>query len=211
MNKSLFDDFDNIKKNIKLKNTVEVKSGTVAIKRKNRHLVRRAKSEAILKDVLPESIDIGDSYHVISSGDVDSMSYMTHFMINHKFDRVLISTWVLADSDIDNIIDLLKNNRIKSLFLCVGEIYPGTYPSEYSRLLKLREEYNFKITVARNHSKIMLLESIDKNMNLVIESSANVNTNPRIEQTAIHNDIVLFDFYNDFFAGVKSIDKHSSD
>ena len=208
MNASLFDNFDSIKEKIRKSKIVDVKSGTTAIKRKNRHLTRRAKSEEVLRSVLPDYVDTGDSYHVISSGDVDSMSFMTFYMVNYAFDDVLISTWVIADSDIDNLIDLMKNGRIKKLKLCLGEIYPGTYPAEYSRLLKMRDEFNFQMVVARNHSKIMLMKNSD--MDLVIESSANVNTNPRMEQTAIHNDKGLYDFYNEFFAGVKSIDRYSS-
>ena len=208
MNASLFDNFDSIKEKIRKSKIVDVKSGTTAIKRKNRHLTRRAKSEEVLRSVLPDYVDTGDSYHVMSSGDVDSMSFMTFYMVNYTFDDVLISTWVIADSDIDNLIDLMKNGRIKKLKLCLGEIYPGTYPAEYSRLLKMRDEFNFQMVVARNHSKIMLMKNSD--MDLVIESSANVNTNPRMEQTAIHNDKGLYDFYNDFFAGVKSIDRYSS-
>ena len=208
MNASLFDNFDSIKEKIRKSKIVDVKSGTTAIKRKNRHLTRRAKSEEVLRSVLPDYVDTGDSYHVMSSGDVDSMSFMTFYMVNYTFDDVLISTWVIADSDIDNLIDLMKNGRIKKLKLCLGEIYPGTYPAEYARLLKMRDEFNFQMVVARNHSKIMLMKNSD--MDLVIESSANVNTNPRMEQTAIHNDKGLYDFYNDFFAGVKSIDRYSS-
>ena len=208
MNASLFDNFDSIKEKIRKSKIVDVKSGTTAIKRRNRHLTRRAKSEEVLRSVLPDYVDTGDSYHVISSGDVDSMSFMTFYMVNYTFDDVLISTWVIADSDIDNLVDLMKNGRIKKLKLCLGEIYPGTYPAEYSRLLKMRDEFNFQMVVARNHSKIMLMKNSD--MDLVIESSANVNTNPRMEQTAIHNDKGLYDFYNEFFAGVKSIDRYSS-
>lgn len=209
MNASLFDNFDSIKEKIRKSKTVDTKSGTAAIKRKNRHLTRRAKSYDVLRSVLPEYVDAGDSYHVMSSGDVDSMSFMTFFMINYAFDDVLISTWVIADSDIDNLIDLMKNKRIKKLKLCLGEIYPGTYPAEYSRLLKMRRDFDFEMVVARNHSKIMLMKN--ELMNLVIESSANVNTNPRIEQTAIHNDAGLYEFYYEFFSGVKSIDRYSSD
>lgn len=131
-------------------------------------------------------------------------------MINYTFDNVLISTWVIADSDIDNLIDLMKNKRIKKLKLCLGEIYPGTYPAEYSRLLKMREDFDFEMVVARNHSKIMLMSGGNSGMDLVIESSANVNTNPRMEQTAIHNDKGLYDFYAEFFNGVKSIDRYSA-
>ena len=210
MNSSLFDNFDAIKRNIANKNKVENKSGTSAIRRKNRHLTRRAKSEEVLRSVLPDYVDAGDSYHVMSSGDVDSMSFMTFYMINYKFDDVLISTWVIADSDIDALIDMFRNGRIKKLRLFLGEIYPGSYPAEYSRLLKMREEFDFEIVVARNHSKIMLMGGGNSGMSLVIESSANVNTNPRMEQTAIHNDKGLYEFYSDFFSGVKSIDKYSA-
>lgn len=77
MNASLFDSFDVIKENIRKSKIVDVKSGTSAIKRKNRHLTRRAKSEEVLRSVLPDMVDLGDSYHVMSSGDVDSMSFMT--------------------------------------------------------------------------------------------------------------------------------------
>ena len=210
MNASLFDSFDTIKENIRKSKIVDVKSGTSAIKRKNRHLTRRAKSEEVLRSVLPDMVEVGVSYHVMSSGDVDSMSYMTFFMINYCFDEVLISTWVIADSDIDNLIDLMSNGRIKKLKLCLGEIYPGTYPAEYSSLLKMRDDFDFEMVVARNHSKIMLMSGGTSGMDLVIESSANVNTNPRMEQTAIHNDKGLYDFYSEFFSGVKSIDRYSA-
>jgi len=118
VNASLFDNFDAIKRNISNKNKVETKSGTSAIKRKNRHLTRRAKSEEVLRSILPDSVDVGDSYHVMSSGDVDSMSFMTFYMINYKFDEVLISTWVIADSDIDNLIDMMRrqDQEIKVIF-----------------------------------------------------------------------------------------------
>ena len=208
MNASLFDNFDSIKEKIRKSKIVDVKSGTSAIKRRTRHLTRRAKSQEVLMTVLPEAIEPGDSYHVISSGDVDSMSFMTFFMINYDFDDVLISTWVIADSDIDNLIDLLKNKRIRKLKLCLGEIYPGTYPAEYSRLLSMKNDFDFQLVVAKNHSKIMLMKNHE--MNLVIESSANVNTNPRIEQTAIHNDKDLYEFYNEFFQGINSIDRYSA-
>jgi hypothetical protein len=41
----------------------------------------------------------------------------------------------------------------------------------------------------------------------VIESSANLNTNPRIEQTAITRCEDLYWFYRDFFDGLRSIDR----
>lgn len=45
----------------------------------------------------------------------------------------------------------------------------------------------------------------------VCESSANINTNPRAEQTAIHLDRGLADFYRQFFDGVKSYNRDFDD
>ena len=44
---------------------------------------------------------------------------------------------------------------------------------------------------------------------LVIESSANVNTNPRIEQSTIHRSTDLYAFYAELFDGIRSIDRRA--
>ena len=43
----------------------------------------------------------------------------------------------------------------------------------------------------------------------MIESSANVNTNPRIEQSTIHRSADLYAFYAEFFDGIRSIDRRA--
>lgn len=65
------------------------------------------------------------------------------------------------------------------------------------------------MTVARNHSKVMLGAAPGRDWYFVVESSANANTNPRIEQTAIHTSRDLHDFYAEFFADLKDIDARS--
>ena len=54
----------------------------------------------------------------------------------------------------------------------------------------------------------MLLGSQVTGRKLVIESSANINTNPRTEQTAITADAGLFTFYADFFNGIESFNSN---
>lgn len=66
--------------------------------------------------------------------------------------------------------------------------------------------YVMRASVAtfRNHSKVMLLANPGQHRYLVVESSANINTNPRTEQTAVTADAGLFHHYLDFFNEVKS-------
>lgn len=56
---------------------------------------------------------------------------------------------------------------------------------------------NGRVCVTRNHSKVMVGYGDD--YAFAIASSANVNTNPRIENTTITVDKEVADFYKTFF------------
>ena len=185
---------------------VEHQGRARALKKTHQLHIRRAKSETVLAEILPTIVEDGESWHVISHGDIDSLSYLAHF-IKHAdyFDYVAISTWCMGAADLDQIEGWIESGRIENLALYVGEIFPSQYGDEYARAVELSERYGFRLVVARNHSKVML--AAGKGRYLVMESSANVNTNPRIEQTAIHASRELFEFYRDFFDGLRTIDR----
>lgn len=182
-----------------------------AHKSKNKHHLRRANAEATLAQLLPAVFTEGESWHVISRGDIDSLSYVRHALagVTH-LDHVLMSTWCIARKDLDEISAWLDSGKIDQFDLYAGEIFPGSYGDEYEQILKMTETYGCRLVVAKNHSKVTLLSQTSSNYYLVIESSANVNTNPRIEQSAVHADADLHSFYLEFFNGVKSIDKNSA-
>lgn len=205
----LFDGFDQVQiaaiRAARL-SEVEATGRARAMKKAHKLHVRRAKSEAVLADILPATIADGESWHVISHGDIDSLSYLAHLLRGVEcFDFVAISTWCMGSADLDQIEGWIEAGRIDTLALYVGEIFPSQYGDEYARAVELAERYGFRLIVARNHSKIML--AAGGGQALVIESSANVNTNPRIEQTAIHHSRALFDFYLEFFDGLRTIDR----
>jgi hypothetical protein len=180
-----------------------------ATKVAHRMQLRRAKGEAALATLLPERLADGDSYHVISSGDVDALSYLAHLLKATHFDYVALSTWCIARPDLDQIAGWLDTGRIDRFELYAGEIFPSQYGDEYEQMLKLAIMYDCRLVVAKNHSKVTLASNEADAYYLVMESSANVNTNPRIEQTAVHASRPLFEFYRDFFHGLKSIDRAS--
>lgn len=179
-----------------------------AVSTAQRKNVRRAKAEATLADLLPPKIAPGDSWHVISHGDIDSLSYLAHLIagVSH-FDHVSVSTWCMARADLDRLAEWVDTGRIDRLDFYVGEIFPNQYGDEYARLLEMCDAFGCRVVVARNHSKVMLMANAAESYYVVAESSANVNTNPRIEQTALHASRELYDFYLDFYAGLKSIDR----
>lgn len=176
----------------------------------NRHHMRRANAEAQLAELLPVRIEPGDSWHVISRGDIDSLSYVRHVLagVSH-LDHLLMSTWCIAKNDLTEISAWRDAGRVEQFDLFAGEIFPGSYGDEYEQVLRMVETYGVRLVVAKNHSKVTLASNVEQGYYLAIESSANVNTNPRIEQTVIHHSRELHAFYQEFFNGIQSIDRHS--
>lgn len=182
-----------------------------ATRRHSRHTLRRAKAEADLADMLPARFAAGDSWHVISHGNIDALSYLRHALagVTH-FDFVLLSTWCITTEDMIELQAWLDTGRIDELTLAVGEIVPSQYTDEHALALKFVETYGARLIIARNHSKVILASNHADDYHLVMEGSANVNTNPRVEQTAIHCDRALLEFYRNFYHGLRSIDKPAS-
>lgn len=61
-----------------------------------------------------------------------------------------------------------------------------------------------RIAVFKNHSKIYA--GIGNKFAFGIETSANINTNPRAENGCITINAELFQFYKDYFDGIKSFE-----
>lgn len=171
--------------------------------------VRRAKAQATLAEILPERFSAGESWHIISHGDIDALSYLAHAIRATHFDYVAISTWCIARPDLEQISTWLDTGRIDHFELYAGEIFPSQYTDEHELAQQMVAAYGIRLCIARNHSKLILASNEADDYHLVMEGSANVNTNPRIEQTAIHCSAELLAFYRDFYSGLRSIDRRA--
>ena len=182
-----------------------------AIATRSRIQTRRANAEKTLGDLLPARFPPDESWHVISRGDIDSLSYLRHALtgVSH-FDHVLMSTWCIAKADLDEITAWLDTGRIDLFELYAGEIFPNQYGDEYEQMQRICQTYGARMVIAKNHSKVTLCANHAEKYFLIMESSANVNTNPRIEQTAVHSNPELHTFYTEFFHDIKTIDRHTA-
>ena len=184
-------------------------------KRKRRHVVcnvrhdmniyRRAFSETQLLDVLGRNFKDGESYHCISGGDVDSLSYLKCVLRQQNLDYCLLSTWCMAMDDVLQLEEWLQEGKVKRIDAYVGEIFTGTYGGEYAKLKPLLKEYGGKVVIFRNHAKV--IAGYGKKFYFAAESSANINTNPRAENTCLTIGKGLFDFYKEYFDGIISFVK----
>jgi len=189
------------KKEIK---TEEKKSNprSVIMARQTKNTYRRAFSETQLLDLV-DNFQEGYQYNFITGGDVDALSYLKLILRHQKLDHLILSTWCMAVEDIYQIRDYLKNGQIKKIDAYVGEIFPSTYRKEYELLKTVITRDYGKIVVFRNHSKIFA--GYGDKFHFGIQTSANINTNPRTENGCITIDKAMYEFYLSYYDGVKSI------
>ena len=170
------------------------------------YLYRRAFSETQLLDVLPKEFKEGHSYNCITAGDVDSLSYLKVVLRQQDLDYCLFSTWCMAAEDILQFRHWVEEGRIKKLDAYVGEIFPNSYKIEYKMLKDMYSELNCgRIAVFKNHSKIFA--GYGDKFYFGIQTSANINTNPRTENGCITIDKGIYEFYKEYFDGIISFDK----
>ena len=200
---------------------IPIESGEVAEKRAHRRKTeckelsqkyeyRRAFSEVKMLEAMKYvTLESGKTYNFITAGDVDSLSYLKIVLNQHNLDYVLASTWCMAAEDILQFINWYEDGRIKHLDMYLGEIFPGSYKIEWAMVKKFYNENPDagRVAVFKNHSKIYAGCNIAANFYFGIQTSANINTNPRTEQGSITVDKGIFDFYKDYFDGIKSFVK----
>ena len=170
---------------------------------------RRAFSESSLLDALKAPgfrFQEGHAYNFITAGDIDSLSFLKAILRQQDLDYCLASTWCMGAEDILQFREWVEADRIKKLDIYVGEIFSGSYAVEFSMLKRLYEDHPGigRYALFRNHSKVYA--GIGRLYAFGIQSSANINTNPRTENTCVTIDRGLFEFYKQYYDGIKSFE-----
>ena len=175
--------------------------------RETKTICRRAFSETQLLDLFGfEPFKVGHSYHTLTAGDVDSLSFLKLILRHQELTYCLASTWCMNADDVLQFDQWLTDGKIKKLDFYVGEIFPGSYTVEYKMLRDVFDRHQCgRIAVFRNHAKVYA--GYGDRFAFAIESSANIQTNPRTEQTAIHIDKGLYQFYKAYFDDITTFDK----
>ena len=158
--------------------------------------MRRAYGVGELVKLMSDKPVPGKSYHIITGGAID-LSCHLYWLLRHwpHMKKVLISAWAISGRDILFLEKLLKDGQIDRVELLVGDIFPTKYKMEWKKLMEIYDSGGisavYKSTI---HSKLLLMEAYD-GTKLVIESSANCNMNPRVEQSCVTVSEKLYDFY----------------
>lgn len=160
---------------------------------------RSANSAEKLGQVLPTVIERDESWHVLTRGDVDMFSFIEHLFrgVDHV-EFLMISTWRINAEALVTIREWLDSGRLERFDLVIDVRFMRLGPDEYRMARDLAFDFGGRVVLSKNHSKLTLIRS--GQTKLVLESSANVNCNRRLEHTAVHHSHELYHFYEDFFS-----------
>lgn len=207
-NDMMYNDFDINKLEIEKKIIPEeklVRRNVVCTVRSDKNIYRKAFSETQLLDVLGFDFKEGESYHTISAGDIDLLSFLKCVLRQQNLEHCLFSTWCMAQDDILQIEEWLIAGKIKTMDAYVGEIFKGSYSAEYDLLKPIIKKYNGRFVIFRNHAKI--IAGYGDKFYFAVESSANINTNPRTENSCLTIAKGIYDFYKEYYDGIISFEK----
>ena len=171
----------------------------------NKYVFRRAYSELNLLDITPQKFQNGECYNFITSGDVDAISFIKLIIRQQNIEYLLFSTWCMALDDCKQFEKWLQDGKIKKLDAYFGEIFKGSYRREYNEMKRIFETYKCgRIGIFRNHSKVFA--GYGDKFHFGIQTSANINTNPRTENACIQINKEIFEFYKSYFDEIKSFE-----
>ena len=161
----------------------------------SRNFERRVKSELFLENVLPWHFSPGEAYHCFSFGDVDALTYLRAILKQQPLEYVCLSTFSMALTDAETLLKWQRGGLIGRLDLYLGEIFDSKFAEVYNTLREAVALMGGRVAVFRNHSKVMA--GFGERCDFSVEGSANLNSNPRCEQTVITVDEGVARFYKE--------------
>lgn len=159
-----------------------------------------AEVERVMADKLPEDDVV---YKFISNGGFSSISFVIFIADKTKINRFYASTLSVGKKQLKMLDVLHSENKLDKAKFVVGSIMEQSSSSKYGYyddLVKVCKINGWEIAKAHNHSKLLLFDTeVGK---FVIETSSNLNENPKFEQFSIQKSAELFDYYAEWFENV---------
>lgn len=156
--------------------------------------------DRITEKQLPEP---GEVYKFLSlSGGVSSISFVKWVAVHEPLVRFQASTLRIGAKQFRYLDQLARAGKLGSARFILSSMQTDMdsrrgrydYAADFARIA---ERNGWQTAVVNNHSKILLMAT--KSGKFVLETSSNLNENPKIEQYSFENNSELYDFYSAFF------------
>ncbi|EME3508763.1 hypothetical protein VD175_001994 [Enterococcus faecium] len=166
-------------------------------KRYKYSVVREKNQLAKLISELPTD----EEYKIVSEGGFSSIGFLFLVMDKTKINDLTASTLRVGKKHLKSLDIARKNGKLGNATFVVGGLMKNDSQAVkkynyYDDLLSVCEKNNWEVIVTNNHSKILLIDTdLGK---FVIETSSNLNENPKKEQFNFYQSDEAYKFYQKF-------------
>lgn len=200
-----FPEFDNLDFNI---DDIELKYIEVEInglvkksQSKNRKMFNITSERNQLNYLMNELPKKDECFKFLSvQGGFSSIAFIKLVSDIEKIEDLFVSSLVVGKKHIIELDKMYKNNKLNNCNFVVGTIFKQSNSKDYGYFdifKKICNKNNWNYKQVNNHSKIILMKTKDNYY--VLETSSNLNENPKIEQFSFENSKELYSFYKKFF------------
>jgi hypothetical protein len=134
-----------------------------------------------------------------SNGSFSLIDVIDYVLESSGTANIDISSWVASYASINHIIDFLEDQKLNKMRFLMDSGFKRTRKELYDHIQKW---YPDSIALTSTHAKFVLIYNDD--FNFVIETSANLNKNNRLESFRITENKEYCDFFRQTFNDIYS-------
>ena len=153
------------------------------------------KSIKTLNEIISELPKADEVYKMISKGGFASISFIMFVAERTKINNLYVSTFRVGKKESLVLNKLHTEGTLDHAEFVFFELMNETDDKYgyFKTLRRVADQNDWKMSALKNHSKVILF---DTDMGkYVIETSSNLNENPKIEQFSFEKDEELYEFY----------------
>ena len=183
---------------IEVKNRVLRRTG----KRKSFNLLLSVREIEGLLDRLPEDDEV---YKFFSTGGFSSISFIRFIAKRAKIFSLTAATLRVVKKEMQALDSLHRQGRLDKAAFIIGSFMKndsavGRGYGYFKLFDQICRKNGWKFAVAQNHSKILLFDT--EVGRFAIETSSNLNENPKMEQFSFEKSEALYEFYMGALGGL---------
>lgn len=189
-----------------LETTKNISSRSVRtfLKRRQQRIGQQEK----LKSVIQTPPEPGEQIHIVSANKFDFWTWVPT-MIDWigTTENLYCSTWTACRNNVVEMFELWDSGRITgSVTFATGIYFKRRETSVYATLVEGLLKRGGRYKAFETHAKVLLLNNAERNAWYTIEGSANLTSNPRLEQYVITNDKTLYEFHREWFEEILDLE-----
>lgn len=174
--------------------------------RKKRIKFNIARETKSIEKIIGEFPDDETVFKLVSFGDFSSIGFVNFVASRTKIKSMTASTLRVGKKHLKCLDALHSSGKIGHVHFIVGSIMSsdsqtGKKYGYFDNLQDVCEKNGWDITVYSNHSKVILMDTeVGK---FVLETSSNLNENPKMEQFSFEKNEELYEMYINVFEEVR--------